>query len=62
MEENEKSCTEVLHELIGQYKAGTLPEEKRAALEDHLVGCKSCREILALLLQADEEDEEDSAC
>lgn len=62
MEEDEKPCTEVLYSLIGRYQAGTLPEDEKTALEAHLVECHSCRELLAILLGAEEENEKDPSC
>ena len=42
------SCNDDLKALLSRYVDGELPVEDRAKVEDHLLSCGPCRELLSL--------------
>jgi anti-sigma factor RsiW len=40
------------HALTGAFAAGALADAERVAFEDHLVGCRTCRDEVAALQDA----------
>lgn len=45
MSEQEQACTAFVDEVTA-YLDGTLPDDVRAAVEEHLPGCEGCRAAL----------------
>lgn len=43
----EHDCRKIVLELLGEYEAGALPEEERAALERHIEACPPCVRFLS---------------
>jgi anti-sigma factor RsiW len=43
----EHDCRKIVLELLGEYEAGALPEEERAALERHIEMCPPCVRFLS---------------
>jgi len=48
--EGEMTCKELV-ELVTEYLEGTLPDDTRTRMEDHLSGCEGCTNYLEQMRQ-----------